>query len=286
MYKIKEDVKIIPDTEGTLKIQRAINQINGTHSLSEDGLNGSSTKKALRFLKQHFSIGHQLSSLEKFLETKHLLTINVPYLTQRVNYKYAGRMCNIASLLMVSNYYNEKSVIDERSIAALDKEIDSDQALKKWAIKNGLRSFVNRQRLEQLSSVIARVLTEKTNQEFKFDYLSREEIDTLLQKKDPIIVSTQLIGYHAKKSGTGHYVVIIGRVQGGYIIHDPWGFYGDGYSRKQIGDIKRKGEQVLIPASILFGDYGIKTQKHDSGTGSDKRYRSISAKEAGSMIPW
>lgn len=281
MFNVK---KGDPERIHALNIQRKINQINATPTIAEDGILGQLTRKATKFLSQQFGVGSELSDLEHFLEMKHLSMLDVPYLTQRVDYQYAGRMCNIACLLMVSNYYNENGVIDPRSIEQLDHKIDSSQSLKDWAIKSGLRSFVNRQRLEQLSSVIARVLSDKTGQDFIFDYISRDQIDTLLQKKDPIIVSTQLIGFLTKKTGTGHYIVIIGRANSGYIINDPWGFYGDGYSKSQIGDIQRKGEEVIVPASVLFGEFGIKTEKHDSGYGASDLYRSIFVKKSGSKL--
>lgn len=264
--------------DDVLKMQRIINQINATKTLVEDGKIGNNTELAKTFLKNFFKDIIEKSGFKGLIDTKYESTLNVPYLTQRVDYKYAGRMCNIASLLMVSNYYNNNNVINESDISVLDKKIDTDKELGEWAVKNGLKSFIDRGRLEQLSSVIARVLTEETDHEFQFKYLSIEKIDSLIQNKHPIIVSTQLIGYFTKKSYTGHYVVIIGKIDGGYIIQDPWGFYGTGYSKRTIADIKRKGERVLIPKSILFGNFGVKTQKYDSGSGSNELYRCVAIK--------
>ena len=263
------------------KIQTIINKLNFTSTLDVDGIIGSITNKAIDFLYNNIILTKKptkmetiYKDLEKILSSKEKNTIKCNYVTQRTDYEYSHRMCNIASLLMLKDFYtSDKS--EDKDIISMDTFIDADYDIKKWAEKNKLDYYISNKKLEQVSEVIAMVLRDETKKNITVNYLSKDEIKKTLDNKNILIAATKLPGYINGNVNAGHYIVVIGYIENAFIIHDPYGMYEDGY--KKGSDIKTKGENVIIPEKILFGSFGWKTAKED-GLNNNSTYRSISIK--------
>lgn len=254
------------------ELQKLFNKLNFTTTLSEDGVLGRNTINA----KSKFDVMFGNNNLtEGLVAEKQLKMLPVPYLTQRGRYKYSSRMCSVSCVLMLSAYFNSKNEkLIENDIISLDKEIDSSKSLKKWATSNKLDYYVKKQKLEQISSVMAHILTDKTDLKFSVGYKTESEIANMLDAQIPMIVSVRFPGRKTNNKRSGHYIVLTGHFSGNFTVNDPYGLWEDFYSTTQ--DIKTKGESITIPSKDLFGQWGCKTEKDDkTGDKSSVKYRVI-----------
>lgn len=235
-----------------LGIQRNINKLNYTNTLAEDGLEGPYTKKAMAIYEEIFKKPCNMVTTTKTLKTKMESILPVPYVTQRDGYIYSNKMCNLACTMMLFKHYN----IDRfKTIAELDYFVDNDNEISNLAIANSLFNYKNAKKLEQISLVLAHLLTKFIGKTFETQYVTQSKMKELLGSNHPVILATKLTGYVSKNANAGHYVVLTGFFEDVYIINDPWGIYVN-YSSP---DNTTKGEQVIIPKEILFGEYGVKT---------------------------
>ena len=255
-----------------IELQKRFNKLNFTTTLSEDGIMGNKTRKSVELFVDFFGYTKIIDSL---LEEKRLRNIPVQYITQRGTYKYSSRMCSVACILMVENYFNAKGKkIDQSSIIELDKEIDNNENLREWATSKKLKYYIDNDKLEQVSAVMAFVLEEKTGFEFNVEYKTIEDIKALLVLGIPMIASTRFPGRKHNNMKAGHYIVLNGAMGNNYSIMDPYGMWENFYDA--TADVKTKGENVVIPEKELFGTYGCKSQKDDKvGKKRSDKYRVI-----------
>jgi len=250
-----------------LQLQKNINTINFTTTLVEDGIDGYNTQEALEAYYTYFK-KLDIAALSRVVKDNRN---RIKYITQRGPYKYSYRMCSIASTLMLLNLYSDVDM----SIPILDNLIDNDNELIKWAAKYGLEHFIKSHKLEQVSTVIAKVLTKLTPSEYSFSlkYLSRSEISKYLENGHPLITSTRFPGRKTNNMKSGHYIVITAELLSGvYTIQDPWGMWENYY--KHTADVNIKGKDVTISGDILFGKWGSKTEYSDNG-GCLNKFRTI-----------
>lgn len=255
-----------------LELQQLFNKLNFTKTLVADGIKGVQTMNATDVFVKFFGNTNNLKGL---VAEKELTNIPVQYLSQRGSYKYSSRMCSVACMLMIENYLNAKGgKIDMNSIIELDKEIDNDKDLKKWATNLKLKYYLENEKLEQISAVMAFKLEDKTGFSFGVEYKTIKEIKELLVIGVPMIASTRFPGRKRNNKKAGHYVVINGSFGNNFSIMDPYGLWENNYTNTP--DIKTKGANVTIPSSELFGQWGCKTQKDDKvGRKRDDKYRVI-----------
>jgi len=276
-------------------LQSKINELNFTTTLTEDGLMGLNTSSAIekfKTLSRNSDISEDnlidvLFMINRLIDDISSRINHTGYLTQRTQYQYSSRMCNIACLLMLKNYYNKTFQDGEylqgvknaqQEIEELDKLIDKDKELRKWAEKRKLYYYINNNKLEQISKIIAIILSRDTDFTFDLSYLTINEIKAKLERKHPLIVSTRFPGRKHNNLNAGHYVVITGFFNNIFSINDPYGLW-ENYYRK-TSDINKKGEKVVIHQDDLFGQWGCKSESDDKvyNKRTDK-YRIISIVE-------
>lgn len=232
--------------DNTLVLQKLINKLHYTGLLKEDGVYGPVTKRA--YTK---GIPFGIDKVESY-EHKKSNTLNIKYVSQRIDYEASSRMCSVASMLTYMGFYGE-----ELTIPFLDNWIDSNNDLKAIAKKNGWDWFITNERMEQITPIMVEVLKTWLNKDVYWGYLSIDKIK-LLVKKGPVIAATNLVGRKTNNEKSGHYIVIIGQYDGNWIINDPWGMWENYYSTHD-------GEQVLIKESDLFSQWGVKSLFADNG---------------------
>jgi hypothetical protein len=127
--------------------------------------------------------------------------LNVPYFSQRDNYRDASRTCFSSSCAMLCKFLKPGS-------------IQSDNDYIKEVFKRGdtTDASVQIQTLKHFG-ISARFATNMTF----------ATLDSLLAQNIPVPIGILHKGPAGAPSGGGHWICVIGKEGDKYIVHDPWG---------------------------------------------------------------
>ena len=127
--------------------------------------------------------------------------LNVPYFSQRDNYRDASRTCFSSSCAMLCKFLKPTSING-----------DDDYIKYVFSIGDSTDASVQVQTLKHFG-VSARFATN----------LSFSTLDSLLSQGIPVPVGILHHGPSSAPSGGGHYIIVIGKEGDKYIVNDPWG---------------------------------------------------------------
>jgi hypothetical protein len=127
--------------------------------------------------------------------------LNVPYFSQRDNYRDASRTCFSSSCAMLCKFLKPGSINgDDDYVREVFKRGDSTDAAVQVQV---LKHF----------GVVARFVTNAT-----FNLL-----DSQLSQGIPVPVGILHHGPASAPVGGGHWIIVIGKDGGDYVCQDPWG---------------------------------------------------------------
>ena len=127
--------------------------------------------------------------------------LNVPYFSQRDNYRDASRTCFSSSCAMLCKFLKPTSI-----------KGDDDYVKYVFSIGDSTDASVQVQTLKHFG-VSARFATN----------LSFSTLDSLLSQGIPVPVGILHHGPSSAPSGGGHWIIVIGKEGDKYIVNDPWG---------------------------------------------------------------
>ena len=127
--------------------------------------------------------------------------LNVPYFSQRDNYRDASRTCFSSSCAMLCKFLKPTSI-----------KGDDDYVKYVFLIGDSTDASVQVQTLKHFG-VSARFATN----------LSFSTLDSLLSQGIPVPVGILHHGPSSAPSGGGHWIIVIGKEGDKYIVNDPWG---------------------------------------------------------------
>ena len=127
--------------------------------------------------------------------------LNVPYFSQRDNYRDASRTCFSSSCAMLCKFLKPSAING-----------DDDYVKYVFSIGDSTDASVQVQTLKHFG-VSARFATN----------LSFSTLDSLLSQGIPVPVGILHHGPSSAPSGGGHYIIVIGKEGDKYIVNDPWG---------------------------------------------------------------
>jgi GH24 family phage-related lysozyme (muramidase) len=131
--------------------------------------------------------------------------LNVPYYSQRDNYRDASRTCFSSSCAMLCKFLKPNSIKgDDDYIREVFKRGDTTDAV------------VQVQTLKHFG-VTSRFATN----------LSFSTLDALLAQGIPVPIGILHKGPSSKPSGSGHWIIVIGKEGDNYVCQDPWGALTD-----------------------------------------------------------
>lgn len=127
--------------------------------------------------------------------------LNVPYFSQRDNYRDASRTCFSSSCAMLCKFLKPNSIkSDDDYIREVFKRGDTtDAAVQVQTLKHF-----------GISSRFATNVTFST-------------LDSLLSQGIPVPVGILHKGPSSAPSGGGHWIIVIGKEGDSYVVNDPWG---------------------------------------------------------------
>ena len=127
--------------------------------------------------------------------------LNVPYFSQRDNYRDASRTCFSSSCAMLCKFLKPTSING-----------DDDYIKYVFSIGDSTDASVQVQTLKHFG-VSARFATN----------LSFSTLDSLLSQGIPVPVGILHHGPSSAPSGGGHWIIVIGKDGDNYVCQDPWG---------------------------------------------------------------
>lgn len=127
--------------------------------------------------------------------------LNVPYFSQRDNYRDASRTCFSSSCAMLCKFLKPASI-----------KGDDDYVKYVFSIGDSTDASVQVQTLKHFG-VSARFATN----------LSFSTLDSLLSQGIPVPVGILHHGPSSAPTGGGHYLIVIGKEGDKYVVNDPWG---------------------------------------------------------------
>lgn len=134
-------------------------------------------------------------------ESKPSGILNVPYYSQRDNYRDSSRTCFSSSCAMLCKFLKPSSIkSDDDYIREVFKRGDTTDATVQVQT---LKHF-------GISSRFATNLTFST-------------LDSLLSQGIPVPIGILHKGPSSAPSGGGHWIIVIGKEGDSYIVNDPWG---------------------------------------------------------------
>jgi hypothetical protein len=156
--------------------------------------------------------------------------LNVPYFSQRDNYRDWWRTCNSSSCAMGLAYLKPNSIKND------------DEYLKKvFALGDTTDHAIQTQVLEGYGA----------QSQFAYN-LGYSDLDRALAAKKPVVIGILHRGTIANPAG-GHMIVVIGKYQNGYICHDPWGDLNTAYASTN-GKSVRYSYKTLNARWLADGD--------------------------------
>ena len=130
--------------------------------------------------------------------------LNVPYFSQRDNYRDASRTCFSSSCAMLCEYLKPGTLPGAKG--------DDKYVQYVFSIGDSTDASVQVQTLKHFG-VSARFATN----------LSFSTLDSLLSQGIPVPVGILHHGPSSAPSGGGHWIIVIGKEGENYICQDPWG---------------------------------------------------------------
>ena len=127
--------------------------------------------------------------------------LNVPYFSQRDNYRDASRTCFSSSCAMLCKFLKPTSI-----------KGDDDYVKYVFSIGDSTDASVQVQTLKHFG-VSARFATN----------LSFSTLDSLLSQGIPVPIGILHHGPSSAPSGGGHWAIVVGKEGDKYIVNDPWG---------------------------------------------------------------
>ena len=127
--------------------------------------------------------------------------LNVPYFSQRDNYRDASRTCFSSSCAMLCKFLKPSSISG-----------DDDYVKYVFSIGDSTDASVQIQTLKHFG-ISARFATN----------LSFSTLDSLLSQGVPVPVGILHHGPSTAPSGGGHWIIVIGKDGENYVVNDPWG---------------------------------------------------------------
>ena len=127
--------------------------------------------------------------------------LNVPYFSQRDNYRDASRTCFSSSCAMLCKFLKPTSI-----------KGDDDYVKYVFSIGDSTDASVQIQTLKHFG-VSARFATN----------LSFSTLDSLLSQGIPVPIGILHHGPSSAPSGGGHWIIVVGKEGDKYIVNDPWG---------------------------------------------------------------
>lgn len=144
----------------------------------------------------------------------------VPYFSQRDNFIQSWRTCNSSACAMAARFLGAAIANDDeylRQVLALGDTTDHSvqtQVLRRYGIESTFH--------------------------YNLDY---DDLDRSLDQNKPIVIGILHRGPITAPTG-GHMIVVIGQYDTGYICHDPYGSFLDGYTGS-TGQSVRYGKEHL-----------------------------------------
>jgi hypothetical protein len=170
--------------------------------------------------------------------------LNVPYYSQRDNYRDASRTCFSSSCAMLCKFLKPTSIKgDDDYIKEVFKRGDTtDAAIQVQTLK--------------YFGVSSRFATN----------LSFSTLDSLLSQGIPVPVGILHHGPSSAPSGSGHWIIVIGKDGNDYVCNDPWGTLTDstGVYNSTNGAKVKYSKQMLSRRWTVEGDgtgWGIVASK-------------------------
>jgi len=130
--------------------------------------------------------------------------LNVPYFSQRDNYRDASRTCFSSSCAMLTEYLKPGTLPGSKG--------DDKYVQYVFSIGDSTDASVQVQTLKHFG-VSARFATN----------LTFATLDSLLSQGIPVPVGILHHGPSSAPSGGGHWIIIIGKEGDNYVVNDPWG---------------------------------------------------------------
>lgn len=160
--------------------------------------------------------------------------LNVPYYSQRDNYRDASRTCFSSSCAMLCKFLKPNSITgDNDYLREVFKRGDTTDAAVQVQT---LRHF----------GIISRFATN----------LTFSTLNSLLSQGIPVPIGILHHGPSSAPSGGGHWIIVIGREGDNYVVNDPWGEL-DNATGKYIstnGDRRRYSTGMLKARWTVEGD--------------------------------
>jgi hypothetical protein len=173
--------------------------------------------------------------------------LNVPYFSQRDNYRDSQRTCFSSSCAMLTEFLKPGTLPgakgDDKYVEQVFKRGDSTDA------------SVQIQTLKHFG-VAARFATN----------LTFATLDSLLSQGIPVPVGILHHGPSSAPSGSGHWIIVIGKDGNDYVCNDPWGILTDstGVYNSTNGAKIKYNKQMLSQRWTVEGDgsgWGIVASK-------------------------
>jgi len=201
-----------------LNTEAAVRNFQTAKQLTVDGVVGKFTMEAL--LTAPASPTPAVSPIISICK-------EVKYFSQRDNEFVPSGTCNVTSLAMVLDYWGIKPKGPKQLEDELFEELLTPEGQAHFnryfsALKN--QGFNPRNVHGMLGW-----LTERRGLKWKFtDSATVESIRASIADGKPVITS-------GKFTASGHIIVLIGYTHSGFIVHDPWGDWEKGYSKRHQG---------------------------------------------------
>ncbi len=130
------------------------------------------------------------------------IKLSVPYYSQRDNISEPERSCNKSSCCMVAEYIKPGIFGNSDNVYSI--------------LLEGYGDTTNHEAHTRLLSA------RDFRTEFRYD-LSYEDLDeSLIERKMPVVIGVLHRGYYLTPHG-GHMIVVVGKDEDSYLVHDPWG---------------------------------------------------------------
>ena len=156
------------------------------------------------FYPQHWKIINDPKSVEQPESTEQQpLVLDVPYYSQRDNYRDANRTCFSSSCAMLLKYLKPNSIKN-----------DDDYVKTVFGIGDTTEAWVQLEALKKYG------LQATFRQNCGWN-----DLDALLAKGIPVPIGILHHGPVSAPTGGGHWIIVIGRSDDGasYVVNDPWG---------------------------------------------------------------
>lgn len=218
-----------------LNTEAAVRNFQQHTGLEIDGLVGKNTQAALQ---QAEPIDPKASPIISIIKS-------VPYFSQRDNEFVPSGTCNVTSLAMVMSYWGIQPSAGEQLEDQLFQELLEPDA-QDYFHRNHLELKNQGYNPRNVHGMLG-WLAKKHGLEHRFtDAATLLQIKGELDQQRPVITSGRF-------TASGHIIVLIGYTHSGFIVHDPWGDWEKGYSKRHQGQFLIYNYVDILP--VLNGKY-------------------------------